>query len=356
MVRGWDANDAEPEPLTPPPAARFVLPSRQTAASLLASALESSEGPILLTGEPGIGKTWLRTQVAAGVVRPGRWVTVEAAGEQGPEALVRAIARAIGLDLAEAREPGAARTLLADFLAEQAADTRTWGVVVEEAHRLSAEALEDVRRLVGGPHAAGGSFRACLVVGQTALRQRLTGAACRAFAARISGRVHLLPIDADEARELLVRYRPERTWAPAAVERLHRDAAGNPARLLKLAATDSSPSPSPRTVSTSRVPTISVDPRPLLGQTRPPLSVDEDSIEVGWSPDMEETASPPLFATTLPSTPPPPIRVERPAPIAEPAIVGVEMSPHVRIDEQHTFTPYGPLFSRSRPIKDQDPE
>src|SRR5437762_10366163 len=56
-----------------------------------------------------------------------------------------------------------------------------------------------------------------------------------ALATRLSLHLHLMPLDLDEARELLKLPGRAGHWADSALEALHRDALGNPARLLRLA-------------------------------------------------------------------------------------------------------------------------
>jgi hypothetical protein len=116
---------------------------------------------------------------------------------------------------------------------------------------------------------------------------------------------------------LLARLRPGRQWPDDEVEILHRDASGNPRRLLRLAGPgvealvdradeDSRPAvQAPSSIGHHRVEEPGLAdavadpaptgapvalPMPLTGPTRPPIRFEENMIEVGWS--AEDAASP----------------------------------------------------------------
>lgn len=267
----------------------YALPSRSAAIAALRDALHGEPGPILLTGEAGAGKTWLWGRLAADRADRLRWLAVDLAPTTDPADVFRALGHALGL-----AEPDHARRPLADFLAEQAEEGRRWALVVDEAHNASADVLEELRLLsnrLGRP----GGFATLVLSAQTRLARRLATAPLAALEARVSSRIHLRPIDADEARDLLARLRPGRPWSIAEVEELHREAGGNPRRLLRLAA-----SSRPRPASSPARPLPEVAPRaiapppvPRLGSDRPPLRVEEGLIEVGWDgPDTEGAPSP----------------------------------------------------------------
>ena len=78
-------------------------------------------------------------------------------------------------------------------------------------------------------------FEGILLAGQTSLARRLGLRSLASLASRLVARVRLRPIDADEARTLLNARFVDRSWDVDVVERLHRDAWGNPGRLVALA-------------------------------------------------------------------------------------------------------------------------
>lgn len=313
----------------------FVLPSRRTALDACLGGLAA--GPVLITGEAGIGKTWLAGRVAAEAADPGRWIAVDLTPTLDVAGLFRAIGHHLGMDA-----PQFDRLALADALADEAAEGRRWGLVLDEAHTAPVEVLEDVRILMNGLGQPGG-FAAMILVGQTALNRRLRQRALAALASRLAGRVHLRSIDVDEAGVLIDRLAPGRALDSASLERCHRDAEGIPRRLLNLATAE--PGRVPRPVASVTIPgtppiepgrpfdlvTGRLDPGPiaapappnrpaipderaateppargddrpepapfepfqvrtLFGAERPPLAVDDGMIEVGWEADPASAA------------------------------------------------------------------
>ena len=367
---------------------RLILPSRMAGLSLLRDALDL--GPILLTGEAGAGKTWLWQSLAVEAM-PGRsWVEVDVTPADDPASFLRMIAHSLGLGIVG---PRSTRADLADFLAERSADGDRRVLVVEEAHNLTPAVAEEVRVLanrLGRPD----GFAGLVLVGQTCLAMRMTTRALAAIEARLAARVHLGPVDADEAGLLLA------SLAPVDVERAHRDSGGNPRRLLRVAALPQARSPMARPeIEAHPAPTAPAPiavaearrPEPLTGPDRPPLHIEDGLIEVGWEP--EDLAAPepePAVATITPALPKVPLveeavndhyaalqawrewadnqgrravaePVSRPSPTLDPDDEDYDpdpdpdaANPHVRVDDGRDFAPFGQLFSRMARVHDTE--
>ena len=294
--------DADGSRVDPPGA--LVLPSRRPALDLCRLALSAHErdgsapGPVLVTGEAGAGKTWLWRQMEPEAA--GRWFGVDLTPTNDPRDFYRLIAHELGLDGTAGPNPATSRVGLVDFLAARLAEGERVGLVVEEAHNLSAEVWEEVRVLANRLDRPGG-FAGMLLVGQTALAARFSTRPFAAIEARLAARVHLGPIDVAEAKQLLDHARPGRAWADEEVEALHRDASGNPRRLLRMVRQAPSPRRAARFVEPPAIvrpapaelpkpapapePIRAAQTSPLTGPDRPPIRVEENMIEVGWSPD-----------------------------------------------------------------------
>lgn len=279
----------------------FLLPSRGKALVALKNALQSQDGPVLLTGEAGVGKTWLCRRLRAAMPSGWRWLSVDLSPAVGAPELYRLILH--GLGLAACADPAEARTTLEDVLANGSADGERWGLIVEEGHNASPRVLEELR-ILGNRMGEPGAFSGLLIVGQNALARRLATRALAPLDARLVARVHLRPIAVEELREFLTRLHPDRSWTVDDVEDLHRAVEGNPRRTLLLVGLElkktagmaelpfrASPIPhapayEQRAITTAEERPADWDVPPLM-PVKPPLHVDEEMIEVGWEPSSD---------------------------------------------------------------------
>jgi len=279
----------------------FVPPSRVSALDLCRGALESEAGPVLITGEAGIGKTWLWRRLATGLEGARRFAAVDLTPATDPAWLFRAIGYRMSLCVPD--RGAEMRLNLAYHLDEESADGRRWVLIIDEAHNLSEAVLEEVRIISNGLGRSDG-FLALVLVGQTRLARRFATQPLAALETRLAARAHLRAIDADEAREYLMLRWPDRAWERAEVDRLHRDAGGNPAKLVRLAqralpivrrttVTGGSPKAAePVEAASGDFPsswTATPAMAPLLGPAKPPIHVEDGLIEVGWDPALDES-------------------------------------------------------------------
>ncbi len=370
-----------------------MLPSRRPALEALRAAIAAGRGPALLTGEAGSGKTWLVARLIAESDGPRspRWVSVDVAPTTSPADLLRGIAIGLGLDTASDASADAVRQVVALTLAERAAEGRRWALVVDEAHLAGVELLEEVRILSNRLGRADG-FASLVLIGQTSLARRLATRPLAGLDSRLSARATLGPIDADEAAALLAQpgEGPSAARSAEEVERLHRDAIGNPGRLLRLHAATAIPRPHRRPE-----PAPVVIPATSTGivPAKPPLRVEDGLIEVGW--EAESSSEP--EASTEPEPEPiaevgplvaadreprrKPLGVDEPiddpyatlqawsewatnqgrgpmdVPPGRPgrsALSPVQADPDLRAEGPQEFAPYSQLFSRLRETRRDD--
>src|SRR3954462_7348133 len=79
------------------PSDDFALPSRGEAIIALRPAIEAQAGPLLVTGEPGVGKTWLWRRLHAETPHSWRWTVVDVPPSIDPATFYHLIGHGLGL-------------------------------------------------------------------------------------------------------------------------------------------------------------------------------------------------------------------------------------------------------------------
>jgi len=205
---------------------------RQVLARLRAAVLSRARGPVLVTGEPGAGKTWLSRRLVAGL--PAGWRPSYVALTASLDALDFMALAAHNLGLAESSRVSTARLGLEAALRDEWSDGRNWILIVDDAERGVPEVWDEIQ-VLGDQAGSPGGFAALLVLSQTELIRMSATRSFRSFAVSLNEHHHLAPLDLDEARELLGLSARTDEQEALILEELHRDAAGNPRRLLHLA-------------------------------------------------------------------------------------------------------------------------
>jgi type II secretory pathway predicted ATPase ExeA len=200
---------------------------------LRAAVLSRMRGLLLVTGEPGTGKTWTSEQLAASL--PGDWRSSRVDLTNSLQALDFLTLMGSDLGVPQTSRLSGARLRLQAALHDEHRDGRNWLLVVDNAQRATPEVWDEIQ-VLGDQAGSPGGFGSVLVLGDTALIRMAASRAFRSFAASLNAHDHLPPLDLDETRELL-GLSDEGNEPQTALEELHRDAAGNPRRLLRLAST-----------------------------------------------------------------------------------------------------------------------
>lgn len=124
------------------------------------------------------------------------------------------------------------------FLQRAHADAKSVLLVIDEAHRLSTELLEEIR-LLSNMEQDGRKLINIFFVGQTELLHKLRSPACRALSQRITLFYHLRPLEEPEtgkyiAHRLKVAGTEARLFTPQALQTIHALSRGYPRVINKL--------------------------------------------------------------------------------------------------------------------------
>lgn len=214
-------------------------PSRAHSEARARIAFLVSQGALgILTGEVGSGKT-TAVRAATGALERSRHTVVYLPNPAiGTRGVYAEIVAALG---GAPRYHKAALIAQAGELLERERTERSKQVVVvvDEAHLLSAEQLEELRLLTNVEMDSVSPF-AGLLVGQPQLRRRLRLGSFAALDQRIALRYELQGMDASESAEYLAHHlrlagREDRLFSDDAVALLHERARGIPRALNNLA-------------------------------------------------------------------------------------------------------------------------
>ncbi len=191
-----------PFDISPDPTFLFATPRHNEALAALYHAVRGHKGFVVLTGEVGTGKTLLlrcvlqlfqeSNDVAYAYVFNGRLSSCE---------FLEYIATDFGLSVA-GKNKSQILFDLSQYMVGRGAKDLTTVLVVDEAHHLSSEILEEVR-LLTNLETTRGKLLQILLVGQPELDDKLDSPGLRQLKQRIAHRAQLNPLDADETDQYI---------------------------------------------------------------------------------------------------------------------------------------------------------
>ena len=222
---------------TPDRDAYYPATSHELALAPLRQAVADGEAFALLLGEPGTGKTLLCHRLLEGETAATAFLTnSHFPGRAG-------LLQAILFDLALPHDVGgeqALRLALTDFLLKNLAQDRRTLLVVDEAHHLTPDLLEELRLL---SNVESGRRKALQIVlaGQPGFEKLMATSTLGAFRQRLAVRCRLEPLGRHESADYIAHQlrlaggRPEKIFTDEALDVLARATGGVP-RLLNQAA------------------------------------------------------------------------------------------------------------------------
>jgi len=194
--------------LTPDPEFLFLSPKHREALAGLTYAILDRKGFVVLTGDAGTGKTTLLSSVVSQLPTGKVLSSILLNPTLTPSEFIELLMLDFGITDIPASK---AQRLwaLQGFLLEAYRKDRTAILVIDEAHKLSAEVLEEIR-LLGNYEYGPDKFLQIVLLGQCELDDLLERHDLRQFKQRIALRLYIDPLTAGETAAY-IRFR----WAKA---------------------------------------------------------------------------------------------------------------------------------------------
>lgn len=221
-----------PFPAAPDSACYYPATTHERALARIGGALVDGEGLLLLTGAPGTGKTLLGQLLLErlGEGASSAFLTNSRVGSRS------ALYQALLYDLGQSHDGRGEQDLrlaLTDYLLKTFAAGRPTVVVVDEAHHLDADLLEELR-LLGNLESSAGKAVQVVLIGQPALLDVLARPELAVLRQRLVARAAVEPLALQEAADYLLHHvriagaRPEAVFSDEALEILARGSGGVP--------------------------------------------------------------------------------------------------------------------------------
>src|SRR5580704_6805114 len=199
MYESFYSLKRNPFDITPDPSFLFPTTRHNEALASLYYGVRRHKGFVVLTGEVGTGKTLLLHYVLQ-LFKQSKDVAYAYIfnGRLSPVEFLQYVASDLGLP-AGAKNKGELLLQIAHYVIGRSQRGLTAALVVDEAHHLSAEILEEIR-LLSNLETPQEKLLQILLVGQPELDEKLDSVSLRQLKQRIALRSHLLPLSSDETK------------------------------------------------------------------------------------------------------------------------------------------------------------
>ncbi len=228
---------AQPFRLTPDPSYFFSSATHKSALAYMRYGMQQGEGFIVVTGDPGTGKTTLALTLIDGLPRNEMLIGELVTTQLQPDDLLRTIAAAFELDVEGSKSDLIVR--LQAFFTARARAGKHILLVVDEAHDLPQASFEELRML-SNLHRGSQALLQCILLGQPPLRELLIQSSMDQFHQRVLAAHHLIPLSLNETRSYILHRLQQAGWhgnpsfTANAITLIHQYTQGVPRRVNAL--------------------------------------------------------------------------------------------------------------------------
>ena len=202
MYKAFFSLTRNPFDLTPDPTCFVPTRRHDEALAALYYGIRRHKGFVVLTGEVGTGKTLL-LRCLLGLLKESKDVAYAYVfnGRLSPVEFLQYILSDFGLP-ATGKNKSDLLFELGQFLVSRGSKKMTTVLIVDEAHHLSADILEEVR-LLSNLETDDDKLLQIVLVGQPELNEKLDSVGLRQLKQRIAVRTHLGSLDAEEVERYI---------------------------------------------------------------------------------------------------------------------------------------------------------
>ncbi|MES2989337.1 MAG: AAA family ATPase [Pseudomonadota bacterium] len=228
-----------PFQLTPDPKFWFDTATHRKAMAYLGYGLSQGEGFVVITGDPGVGKTTLMGHLLGEIDRERLNVIKIVSSQLRPEDLLRLVCAGLEIN-AGGMEKADMLAAIERGLHNVARSGRRTLLVVDESQALPYDSLEELRML-SNFQAGGYPLLQIFLLGQPEFRVTLAEPGLEQLRQRVIAMHHLEPMEADEVEPYLIHrlscvgWRGKPRFTNDAVAAMYRWSNGSPRLLNQLA-------------------------------------------------------------------------------------------------------------------------